>query len=209
MGREGEKERWVARKKRDNEIMSGNEVKQEEGILLTHSPTPPAHNQEENRTMHAHVGQLDALQKQLQSLHNPEAITLTLEAIKAEGGAPSGIPAPPPLPPVLNQEGSFVPPPPPLPFGECWWVLIRMGGFTHHPCAHLCCVGVPVPPPPPGVVPQGSKKPVIPNVPLPLLNWVPLKNYQHTVFKVKEQFVHYWGGGGRCVVGFKKKHKKK
>ncbi|KAL5473808.1 hypothetical protein EMCRGX_G028364 [Ephydatia muelleri] len=108
---------------------------------------------EENRTMHAHVGQLDVLHQ------NPEAITLTLEAIKAEGGAPSGIPAPPPLPPVLNQEGSFVPPPPPLPFG------------------------VPVPPPPPGVVPQGSKKPVIPNVPLPLLNWVPLKNYQHTVFK--------------------------
>ena len=46
----------------------------------------------------------------------------------------------------------------------------------------------PIPPPPPmgGVAPAGLplKKPIIPNVQLPCLNWVPIRNPEHTVFKV-------------------------
>lgn len=192
--------RWekdgVGRKyRRGNE----KEVEQEEAcMLLTLHSSCTFKHQEENRTMHAHVGQLDALQKQLQSIQNPGAMPLSQEGITIGGGVPSSIPAPPPLPPVLNQEGTFVPPPPPLPFGEWWWALNRMCTFTCHPCCTF--VGVPAPPPPPGVVPQGSKKPVIPNVTLPLLNWVPLKNYQHTLFKVQR----WRGGGGKAhmVMGF-------
>lgn len=41
MGREGEKERWVARKKRGNEKMSGNEVKQEEAYCSHIPPLLP------------------------------------------------------------------------------------------------------------------------------------------------------------------------
>ena len=28
------------------------------------------------------------------------------------------------------------------------------------------------------------KKPIVPNVPLPMLNWLPIKNPKHTIFKV-------------------------
>ena len=28
------------------------------------------------------------------------------------------------------------------------------------------------------------KKAVVPNVPLPMLNWLPIKNPEHTIFKV-------------------------
>lgn len=44
-----------------------------------------------------------------------------------------------------------------------------------------------VPPPPPiggGFPGVPMKKPVVPNVPLPMLNWLPIRNPEHTIFKV-------------------------
>ena len=47
----------------------------------------------------------------------------------------------------------------------------------------------PIPPPPPiggyrGIPGVPMKKAVIPNVPLPMLNWIPIRNPEHTIFKV-------------------------
>ena len=58
----------------------------------------------------------------------------------------------------------------------------------------MCIVytGLAVPPPPligggfPGIP---VKKAVIPNVPLPMLNWIPIKTPDHTVFKAS--WLHY------------------
>ena len=44
-----------------------------------------------------------------------------------------------------------------------------------------------VPPPPPiggGFPGVPMKKAVVPNVPLPMLNWLPIRNPEHTIFKV-------------------------
>ena len=49
-------------------------------------------------------------------------------------GAPpmaTNIPAPPPLPPVMDPDGSLIPPPPPVPFGKWVW-LTECTGCTFH-----------------------------------------------------------------------------
>ena len=51
-----------------------------------------------------------------------------------------------------------------------------------------------VPPPPPiggGLVGVPMKKAVVPNVPLPMLNWLPIKNPEHTIFKVPQYFAEW------------------
>jgi hypothetical protein len=53
-------------------------------------------------------------------------------------------------------------------------------------CIMYTCIMYTVPPPPPiggGLVGVPMKKAVVPNVPLPMLNWLPIKNPEHTIFK--------------------------
>lgn len=47
----------------------------------------------------------------------------------------------------------------------------------------LYFAGIPPPPPIGGKIGTLTKKPVVPNVPLPMLNWLPIKNPEHTIFK--------------------------
>ena len=54
-----------------------------------------------------------------------------------------------------------------------------------HTSTCSCPLGqVPVPPPLPGEG-QTIKKPYITNVPLPMLNWMPIRNAEHTIFQVQ------------------------
>ena len=54
-------------------------------------------------------------------------------------------------------------------------------------------IGIPAPPPLPfsgGQTP--AKKPVVSTVPLPMLNWLPIKNPEHTIFKVSRHTGWYF-----------------
>ena len=48
------------------------------------------------------------------------------EADTAPAPMATNIPAPPPLPPIMDTDGALVPPPPPVPFGECVCVCLSV-----------------------------------------------------------------------------------
>ena len=99
------------------------------------------------------------------------------------------IPVAPPPPPIM-EDGSLIPPPPPIPFGEP--VSQTRPSCIYQAGLPSLCIHTgapPIPPPPPigghiGIPGVPMKKAVIPNVPLPMLNWIPIRNPDHTIFKV-------------------------
>ena len=105
---------------------------------------------------------------------------------------------PPPAPPPPPTVGSALPPPPPPPPGMDPSAIPpppppMMGGGIPAPPPAPGIGGVPAPPPLIGAsfAPAGMKpkRRIQPNVPLPMLNWVPLRKVKDTIFEMLDDEV--------------------
>ncbi len=95
--------------------------------------------QEENKSLQTTEAKLSDLQEQVEALSkfkykvegkfdSTPPPSENGEGVDA-GAVPmaTNIPAPPPLPPVMDPDGTLIPPPPPIPFGK--WVGLYTGFY--------------------------------------------------------------------------------
>ncbi len=93
--------------------------------------------QEDKKNLQTAEAKLSDLQEQVEALSkfkmqvegNPNFVPSSTDGVIEEsdtGAIPmaTDIPAPPPLPPIMDPDGVLIPPPPPLPFGE--WIATYM-----------------------------------------------------------------------------------